>query len=288
MSDAVGVDIGGTNVRVAEVSADGTVGSVRRAATPSGDAEALAATVAELHGGAAEVIGVGIAGGVTSDGTLCGAPNLGMDGAPIGPLLEAALGRPVVIANDASVAVWAEHRCGAARGVDDVVMLTLGTGVGGGAVVGGRLLQGATGLASEFGHIIVDEGGASCACGNHGCLEAYASGTAMAMGDRNASAVAAAARDGDEVAAAHLARIGMWVGVGLASLVAALDPARILLGGGAGAAAFDEVAPAAREALADRLFARARREPPPVVRAELGDHAGVVGAALLALQEAHS
>lgn len=286
MADAIGIDIGGTNVRVAEVAADGTVGEVRRAPTPFGDATALAATIAELHGGTSGAIGVGIAGGVTAGGVLCGAPNLGMDGAPIGALLEEHLDTSVVVTNDASAAAWGEHRTGAGRGVEHMVMLTLGTGVGGGAVVAGRLLGGATGLAGEFGHIIVHEGGARCACGNQGCLEAYASGTAMAMGDRNASTVAAAARDGDEVAVAHLTRIGTWVGIGLASLVATLDPGLVVLGGGAGVGTFDEIAPAARTALADRLFARERRDPPPVVRAELGDDAGVAGAALLALQEA--
>lgn len=286
VADALGIDIGGTNVRVAEVAADGSVGEVRRAPTPRGDAEALVATVAELHGGTAGVVGVGIAGGVTAEGVLCGAPNLELDGTPIGAMLEQGLDQPVLVTNDADAATWAEHQLGAGREVDDLVMLTLGTGVGGGAVIAGGLLRGATGLAAEFGHIIVAEGGARCACGNFGCLEAYASGTAMAMGQRNASTVAAAARDGDQVATAHLSRIGTWVGIGLASLVAALDPALIALGGGAGAATFDLVAPTARTAMAERLFARDRRDPPPVVAAELGDDAGVAGAALLALQEA--
>lgn len=284
VADALGIDIGGTNVRVAEVAADGTVGDVRRAPTPRGDAEALVATIAELHGGTPGVVGVGIAGGVTAEGVLCGAPNLGLDGTPIGAMLEHELEQPVVVVNDADAATWAEHQLGAGRGVEHLVMLTLGTGVGGGAVVAGRLLAGATGLAAEFGHVIVADGGARCACGNRGCLEAYASGTAMALGDRTASAVAEAARGGDEVAAAHLARIGTWVGVGLAGLVAALDPALLALGGGAGSATFDLIAPAARTALVERLFARERREPPPLVAAELGDDAGVAGAGLLALQ----
>lgn len=285
MGDAVGIDIGGTNVRVADVAADGTVLDVRRAPTPFGDAETLVKLVAELVGDRTGPVGVGIAGGVTADGTLRGAPNLGLDGAPIGGLLEDALGRGVTITNDANAATWAEYRLGAGRDVQHLLLLTLGTGVGGGAVIDGALLRGATGLAAEFGHVIVHEGGAPCACGNRGCLEAYASGTVMAMGERSASVVAAEARNGDEDAIAHLASVGTWVGVGLAALVAVLDPARIVLGGGAGEAAFDQVAPAARAALAERLFARGRREPPPVVAAELGDRAGVAGAALLALEE---
>lgn len=283
MGDAIGIDIGGTNVRVADVAADGSVLDVRRARTPFGDADTLVKLLAELVGDLTGPVGVGIAGGITADGTLCGAPNLGIDGAPIGSMLGEAVGRGVTVVNDADAATWAEYRFGAGRGVDHLVLLTLGTGVGGGAVIDGALLRGATGLAAEFGHIIVHEGGAACACGNQGCLEAYASGTAMAMGDRDAGAVAAAAREGDEEAAAHLARVATWIGVGVASLVAALDPARIVLGGGAGEVAFDQLAPTVRATLAERLFGGPRREPPPVVAAELGDRAGVVGAALLAM-----
>ena len=285
MTDVTGVDIGGTSVRVARVDPDGTPGEVTRAATPHGDADALADVVAELVDDAAGPVGVGVAGGITVDGVLCGAPNLGMDGAPFGTLLEERLGRSPVIVNDADAATWAEYRVGAGRGVEDLLMLTLGTGVGGGAVIGGRLLRGGSGLAAEFGHVIVDEGGATCNCGNHGCLEAYASGSAMAMGQRRASDLAADALGGDSIAAAHLDRIGTWLGIGLAGLVNALDPSRVVIGGGAGTAAFDALVPAAEEALAARLFGRPNRTPPPLVRAELGDHAGVVGAALLALHE---
>lgn len=285
MREAIGVDIGGTNVRVARVAADGTVAEVRRAPTPFGDVKALVGVVAELHGGGDGPIGVGVAGGATADGTMCGAPNLGIDGEPFGQLLTARLGRSATILNDADAATWAEFRLGAGSDVEHLLMLTLGTGVGGGAVVAGRLLRGATGLAGEFGHMVVAEGGALCKCGNHGCLEAYASGSAMAMGDRRASDLAADARDGDPVATAHFTRIGNWLGIGMANLVNALDPARIVVGGGAGTAAFDLVVPAAREALAARLFGRPQRTPPPIVPAELGDDAGVVGAALLAMEE---
>ena len=291
MAEATGVDIGGTNVRVARVGPEGRTSDLERAATPVGDVEALADVVAELLDGTTGPVGVGIAGATTAEGVLCGAPNLGgIDGAPLGELLAERLGRRPTVLNDADAATWAEHRLGAGRGVDDVVMLTLGTGVGGGAVLGGRLLRGSGGLAAEFGHMIVREGGAVCSCGNHGCLEAYASGSAMAMGERNASDLARAAREGDEIAAAHLARIGTWLGIGLATLVNALDPAMLVIGGGAGSATFDVVAPAAEEALAARLYGRPHRSAPPLVRAQLGDDAGVVGAGLVALldQEDHS
>lgn len=286
MGDVVGADIGGTSIRVAPVAADGTVGEVRRARTPHGDAAAMADLVAELRGDADGPVGVGVAGGTLADGTLCGAPNLGIDGVPFGDLLAERLGRRATVVNDADAAAWAEFRVGAGRDVDHMVMLTLGTGVGGGAVVDGRLLRGATGLAAELGHVVVHEGGAPCACGNRGCLEGYASGTAMGMDGRPAAEVGAAAREGDVEAAAHLRRVGTWLGVGLAGLCNALDPALVVIGGGAGSALFDLVVPSAREALAERIFARALREPPPIVPAELGDHAGVVGAALLATEEA--
>jgi glucokinase len=286
---AIGVDVGGTNVRVAGVAADGSVTRAERRSTPYGDADglvaAIAAGVASFPGELP--LGVGIAGGVTGDGQLRGAPNLGIDGVRIGDLLRSAIGRSATVINDASAATWAEHRIGAARDVADVVLLTLGTGVGGGVVVRGQLLGGATGLAGELGHIIVDEGGAPCPCGNRGCLEAYASGNAMRLGDRSSTEVETAARSGDEDARAHLASVGTWVGVGAASLCAVLDPALIVLGGGAGSAVFDLVAPSARAALASRLFAREHRDPPPIVAAELGDTAGVVGAALLALDSVH-
>lgn len=287
MPEAIGVDIGGTNVRVARVGPEGRTSDLERAPTPVGDVAAIVEVVVELHAGAEGPVGVGVAGGTTDEGVLCGAPNLGgIDGAPFGALLTEALGRRPTILNDADAATWAEHRLGAGRGVDDLVMLTLGTGVGGGAVLGGRLVRGSTGLAAEFGHMVVHEGGATCSCGNRGCLEAYASGNAMAMGARSASDLAAAARDGDEIAAAHLARIGSWLGIGLASLVNALDPALLVIGGGAGSGTFDVVAPAAEQALAARLYGRPHRTSPPIVRAELGDDAGVVGAGLVALDEA--
>lgn len=284
MGDAVGIDIGGTNVRIATVARDGAVTDSARAPTPFGDVEALVATVVDLVRQRDDLpVGVGVAGGIGSDGVLCGAPNLGIDGARIGDLFDDALDRPVTVVNDADAATWAEARLGAGRGVDDLVVLTLGTGVGGGVVIGGRLLRGSSGLAGELGHIIVEEGGAACPCGNNGCLEAYASGTAMGDEGRSASELADAAGAGDRAAADRLAEVGTWLGVGIASIVNVLDPALVVIGGGAGEAVFDHIAPAARRALAERVFGRDHRAPPRVVPAELGDRAGTIGAALLAL-----
>jgi glucokinase len=287
---AIGVDVGGTNVRVAGVAADGTVVSSARVLTPVGDANALVSTLAGLINryDSALPVGVGLAGGADADGVLQYAPNLRMSGAPVGPALAEALGRRARLGNDATLAAWGEHAVGAAVGVDDVVLVTVGTGVGGGAVIGGRLLTGAYGLAGEVGHMIVAEGGAACGCGNNGCLEALASGSALALGDRDGATVAAAARAGEPEAAAHVAQVGCWLGVGMASLIAVLDPALVLVGGGAGAAAFDLLHPAIESSVAARLLGRGVRRPPPVRRAALGDDAGVVGAAFWALEEHRS
>jgi glucokinase len=302
---AVGVDVGGTNVRVATVAADGTVHETNRSGTPFGDPEALVdRIVGLLRGlGAGQLpVGVGIAGTVDRDGRVRYAANVGLQDAPVQQLLEDALGHEVVVRNDATVALWGERCAGAARGADDAVLLTLGTGVGGGLVVGGQLVGGTSGLATELGHVTVLSGGRECPCGNLGCLEAYTSGTAI--GRRGAArlptwdretllagaervtgaAVVDAAGRGDELAIEVVEEAGTWLGVGIATLVNALDPEVVVIGGGAGEAAFDLLLPAARTALRAHVFGLSRRTLPRVQVAELGDSAGVVGAALLATE----
>jgi len=313
---ALGVDVGGTNVRVAAVAADGGVVATGRAPTPFGDVEALVAAIAGLVreveaevevevGGERDAavplpVGVGVAGTVDRGGTVRYAANTGLSDAPVQDRLRASLERTVVVRNDATMAMWGESRAGAARSADDAVLLTLGTGVGGGLVVGGRLVEGHTGQATELGHVIVLDNGRRCPCGNLGCLEAYASGTSigrrasgrLATWDRGSSMdglepvsgadVVAAARAGDELALEVLDEAGTWLGVGIASLVNALDPAVVVIGGGAGSDAFELLHPTLLRALRSRVFGLAGRTLPDVVAAELGDSAGVVGAALLA------
>lgn len=298
---AVGVDVGGTNVRVALVDADHAV--LHRVAAPTlrGDVGSLVETVAglveDLDAEGAPV-GVGVAGIVDHDGVVRYGANVGLSDAPLARLLRARLGRCVVVRNDATVAMWGEHVAGAAVGVDDAVLLTVGTGVGGGVVTGGVLLEGASGLAAELGHMVVLEGGRDCTCGNQGCLEAYASGTAiasratarLATWDRptslpdapDGSQVVDAAHAGDELAVEVVQEVGRWLGVGAAGLVNALDPAVVVVGGGAGEAAFDLLAPAMVRSLRGHVYGLAHRTVPDVVPAALGDRAGVVGAAELA------
>lgn len=304
---AVGVDIGGTRLRAASVSADGTILDRQATTRPAADgAEAFgAAVVTALEElvtrlGPDLPVGIGIAAMVDREGRLVDAPNLDVAGLPLRDRVERALGTRAVVVNDATAACLAEARVGAARAHDDVVLLTVGTGVGGGAVVGGEVLRGAHGMATEFGHLVVAEGGRRCPCGNHGCLEAYASGRAVAaiaaehLADGRSSpalerervvdgeAVTRAARAGDPLASEVLQSAGFWLGVGIASLVNALDPAVVLVGGGAGAAMQDWLLPAARRSAEPRLLGTGRRPLPPIVPADLGDDAGVVGAALLA------
>jgi glucokinase len=307
---AVGLDIGGTNLRAGLVAADGTLLTRRTAHNPaprrSGDdaedalVDAIVAAWKDL--GSNLPLGVGIASLVRSGGHLLGGPNIGVHDLELGDRLRTATGTSVTVANDATVAVWGEHRAGAATGLDDVVLVTVGTGVGGGVVTGGRLLFGATGVASELGHIVVCADGRRCPCGARGCLEAYASGRSIgAIASERAAEgglsgalagraeitgqdVTEAAAAGDEEAALLLAEAGRWLGIGIGSLVNVFDPAVVLIGGGAGQAAGDWLLPAARDALTPQLIERERRRIPPVRLATLGDDAGMVGAGLLATQ----
>lgn len=304
---AVGVDVGGTNVRAGLVDGAGTIVDQGRAATPEDSRQRLATIVdlvtevVERTGASGVPVGVGAAGLVDLAGVVRYAPNLDWRDAPLQDDLAAALGVAVRVENDAAAAAWGEYRVGAAQhATGGALMLTVGTGVGGGLIVDDRLVRGATGIGGEFGHIIVSEGGPRCPCGNHGCLEALASGSAIgrmarqAVAEREApdsalfdmdevtgTAVTRAAQEGDALAVEILARAGTWLGVGIASLVNGLDPEVVLIGGGvlsAGALLLDP----AVEAYHGRVVAREHRTVPPVLRAELGQDAGLIGAALLA------
>lgn len=302
----IGVDLGGTKLAGAALGPDGQVLRRGRVTTPRDDPAALVDAVVDLvrELGEGVPVGVGAAGIIDRSGTVRYAPNLGVSALPLGDLLGDRLGVPVLVRNDATVALYGEWRAGAGRGVDDVVMLTVGTGVGGGALLGGRLVDGANGLAGELGHIIVHEGGRLCPCGNAGCLEAYASGTAIERRARSrirgggvtsvlaerpdeivGRAITDAAAADDAFAIEILAEAGSWLGVGIATLVNAFDPARVLVGGGAGANAGELLLSSARRSARDRTMGAPHRELPDIVLADLGDDAGVVGAGLLALSE---
>lgn len=255
---------------------------------------AAARAVAGGGDGAGEVrvpVGVGVPGLVDRRGMLRFAPHLaGARELDVGGALSSLLGCPVVVDNDATCAAWAEHRlpAGAAAGVDDVVLVTLGTGIGAGFVLGGRLHRGAHGFAGEVGHVVVDPDGPHCPCGKRGCWERFASGSALVamaadagLDETTAAGIAARAAAGDDVAAGVLAVFAHWVGVGLAGLVDTLDPAVVVVGGGvveAGAVLVDLVG----DAMWSAVEAPAHRPRVPVVPASLGPRAGAVGAALLA------
>jgi glucokinase len=309
---ALGIDIGGTKVQIALVDAAGAVLGERR--IPSAPEKGVRGVVAEIaaaaraefgvaFGGACGV-GMSVAGQVDAAGVVVGAPNLGWTRAPLGAELAAAFGLPVHVANDVRAATLAEWRFGAGRGFDDVVVLFLGTGIGGGIVSGGRLLEGAGGFAGEFGHATVVADGRPCHCRNRGCIEAYAGGwaiaerareaaladaaagavlLALAGGDADAIAAetVAAARDrGDALAVRLVAETGHYLGAALVGLVNGLNPARVVLGGGVLEGFPELVTLAAAEVLAHALPAAAAGV--AVVPATLGTYAPVVGAAALA------
>lgn len=304
---AVGIDAGGTKLVAASITGDGDVVEQRRRVTPQGDPDALVSILVELArelGGGDLPVGVGIAGIVSREGELRYGPNVSVSDLPLSRDLTDALGVEVAVANDATVALFGEVTAGAGNGVEDALMLTLGTGVGGAAMIRGHLLEGAHGFAGEFGHVVVAEGGRGCPCGNRGCLEAYASGRAVGRhaaellktGDAGAAdsslaalegevdgrAVTEAAEGGDAFAQRMWTEAGFWLGVGMTSLVNALDPALVLVGGGAAPRNAEWVLPEAERVLGERIMGRTLRDPPPVVLAALGDDAGMIGAGLLA------
>jgi len=279
-------------------------------------AEAVEAVVAELdravrrsvapHRDPAPTVGVGAPGMVDRESQLRFAPNLPQAaGVDWGELVGGRLpGRAVLVENDANVAALAEHRLGAARGYAHVVMVTLGTGIGGGIVVDGRVLAGSAGFAGEIGHMVVDPAGPACPCGRRGCWERFASGAGLgelareaAMAGRLGAVVAltgdpesvrgedvsAAAAAGDPEARRVIEEVGWWVGFGLANLAAVLDPECFVLGGGV-AQAGDVLIEAARATFSSLVEGGGLRPHAAVVRAAFGERAGAVGAALAARQ----
>ncbi len=304
-----GVDLGGTNLRVGLVDPDGTVVDERRVATPrtldeivdriAGTVRAFAPLRPE-----ARALGVGAAGMVDHEGTIHYSPNVpAFIEAPVRARLEDAVGFPTVVDNDANVAVVAELVHGAARGCSEVLLITLGTGVGGGVVTRGEVLRGAHGFGTEIGHFQVDPHGPLCACGQRGHWEAVASGTALgALGREWAAAGAAAsvleraggridditgvlvgdvAQTGAEDAVAVLEEYARRVAIGLVGLVNIFDPELVVVSGGL-VELGDVLLGPMRAAFDGRIEGATHRPPVPIVAAELGGQAGVVGAAVLA------
>ncbi|MCW4459389.1 ROK family glucokinase [Microbacterium sp. MPKO10] len=307
---AIGIDIGGTKIAGAVVDDDGEIVTEDRVPSPARDSSAIEDAVVDMvtrlraeH----EVAGVGVAAAGFIDAaqsTVYYAPNLSWRNEPFRAKLTARLDMPVVIENDANAAGWAEFRFGAARLVSDMVMLTIGTGVGGAIVTGDELFRGGFGTGGELGHIRLIPGGLPCGCGVRGCLEQYGSGRALGrLADELADAggigqALADAREaaggrlsgtdiydliiaGDGGALTALRRLGSYIGQGCATLGAVLDPQMFVLGGGV-AQAGELLLEPVRAAYLENLPARGFHPEPEFVIAELVNDAGVVGAADLA------
>lgn len=315
---AIGIDIGGTKVAGGIVDAHGTVlrrarrDTPHRSTSPRVVEDTIISVVDELlaSGDDVSAVGIGAAGFVAADrATVVFAPHLSWRNEPLRERLGERVELPIFVDNDANAAVWAEHRFGAGRGESHLVMVNLGTGIGGGIVLDGRVIRGRFGIAGEFGHMQVVPDGIRCECGNRGCWEQYASGNAlvrearalMSAGspvvsdlfdrvgghpeDLTGPLVTEAAKDGDPLARELLGEIGRWLGIGMADLAAALDPGTFVIGGGVSAAGELLLGPA-REAFRRQLTGRGYRPEARIVQAELGNEAGLVGAADLARTDA--
>ncbi len=308
------VDLGGTQIRAALVQADGRMEA--RVAMATQASEGLEAVLARIEGAIRQVWPPGeeiaalslTAPGPTDDrqGVLLFAPNLpGWENVPLRDRLQGTFGVPTFVGNDANLAALGERRFGAGQGVNDLVYLTVSTGIGGGLILGGKLFEGARGLGGEVGHIVVEAEGPLCGCGNRGCLEALASGTAIGLAARaalrsgessllqdwargeperiTAREVAQAARAGDGLARRLLERAGFYIGVALVSLMYLLNPSLFVIGGSvakAGELLFGPIEETVR-ARAPEVYWRET----PILPAALGDDVGLLGALALALEK---
>ncbi|MGO2659921.1 ROK family glucokinase [Mycetocola reblochoni] len=307
---AVGIDIGGTKIAGAVIDEDGAILDQRRTPTPAGDAAAVEDAVVEMIESlrvSTPVSSVGIAAAGFVDAARSSvyyAPNISWRNEPIADRVEARTGLPVVVENDANAAGWAEFRFGAGQLVSDMVMVTIGTGVGGAIITEDRLFRGGFGAAAEIGHMRVVPGGLPCGCGRFGCFEQYGSGRALqryaeqiaaepgedgrgfraaieANGSLNGGLIAQLTSAGDPGAIRALRELGTWIGEGCASLSAVLDPQMFVIGGGVAQSDALLLGPIV-EAFEASLPARGHHPEPRFEIAQLVNDAGVVGAADLA------
>ncbi|MHB8274375.1 MAG: ROK family glucokinase, partial [Dermatophilaceae bacterium] len=313
---AIGIDIGGTKVAGGLVDVGGFIthrarrDTPHRSKSPSVVEDTIVEVVAELMqlvgSGTVAAVGIGAAGFVAADrATVVFAPHLSWRHEPLQEALQKRIAMPIFVDNDANAAAWAEWKFGAAQGETHLMMITLGTGIGGGILINGQVQRGRFGIAGEFGHMQVVPGGHRCECGNRGCWEQYASGNALVRearslfsanspiasdlfdraegipGNLTGPLITQAARDGDPTARELLAEIGNWLGVGIANLAAAFDPGTFVIGGGMSAAG-DLLLASARETFKRQLTGRGYRPEARIVAAALGNEAGLIGAADLA------
>jgi glucokinase len=311
MTLTIGVDVGGTKIAAGVVTDRGEIVESLRRNTPARDKVATEGAIVSLVRELSSryevaAVGIGAAGYVdAARSTVLFAPNLAWRNEPLRASVEKQVGLPVVIENDANAAAWAEFRFGAGADVNELLMVAVGTGIGGGVVLDGHLFRGSFGIASEFGHIRLVPGGRLCGCGNYGCWEQYASGRALVRQVREVAkagspaaarmlgqagedpeaitgqVVTEAAKDGDPLAVEAFNEVGRWLGEGLADLVAVFDPAIIVIGGGVSEAAELLLGPA-RTGLEHELAGRGHRPEPELRPASLANTAGVIGAADLA------
>jgi glucokinase len=294
------VDLGGTHLRVALVDETGRILEHLKQETPKADSpeDILAALVSAARAWDCEskpvvAASIMVPGAVDSDkAVVVQAPNLpSLINFNLKAELQRRLGWPVFLENDANAAAVGEMWLGAARGCTDVVSVTLGTGVGGGVILKGRLWRGSHGSAGEIGHTTVDPfSGLKCKCGNTGCLELFASATAivrmareLGMEKSSAEEVYDAGRNGDKQALTVFTRFGMYLGIGLANLINLIDPQVIVLTGGA-VNGWDLFANEMYRQVGERAF-RATAQQVKIARSECGDNAGLLGAARIALQD---
>jgi glucokinase len=292
----IGVDVGGTKTLAAVVAPDGTIEQRLLSETDTSSSEALLDQldrVVDQVRGEAKVAAVGF--GLPSridqrSGRAVASVNIPLEGVDFRDRMHARQGLPIGIDNDANAAAIGEWKAGAARGAQHVVMLTLGTGVGGGLILDGRPYRGATGTGAELGHIVIERDGLPCGCGGHGHLETYAAGPAsdaravelFGAGSHGAELVDHA-KEGNAEAIEALAEIGRALGAGIASFVNVFEPELVVVGGGFGTAAGELLLAPAREVLSvEGLFPA--RDTVRVVPAELGVEAGVIGAGMIAFE----
>ncbi|GAA2725046.1 MULTISPECIES: ROK family glucokinase [Streptomyces] len=312
MGLTIGVDIGGTKIAAGVVDEEGTILAtckVPTPETPEGVIDAIADAVRTVSEGfEVEAVGIGAAGYVDDKrATVLFAPNINWRHEALKDKVEQRVGLPVVVENDANAAAWGEYRFGAGQGHDDVICITLGTGLGGGIIIGNKLRRGRFGVAAEFGHIRVVPDGLLCGCGSQGCWEQYASGRALvryarqraqatpenatvllSLGDGTPEGIQGkhisdAARQGDPVAIDSFRELARWAGAGLADLASLFDPSAFIVGGGVSDEG-DLVLDPIRKSFKRWLVGSQWRPHAQVLAAQLGGKAGLVGAADLARQ----
>jgi glucokinase len=294
---AIGVDLGGTKILAGVVARDGSVVRRHERPTPQDSQEhvlaELESAVAELLDGSVGAVGFGVPSPIDqARGVVVRCVNLPLENAPLRDRMHERFDLPVGLDNDANAAAIGEWRAGAGRGEDDLVMLTLGTGVGGGVISGGAPFRGRNGVGAELGHVVVVHDGRLCqgACTGHGHLEAYVSGSAATAAAREAFGPSADAHrlvrladEGDASARELLEELAGYLGSGIGSFVNLFAPQLVVLGGGFGVAAFDHLSGPAEE-LARREALEPMRSDVRLAKAELGTAAGLIGAAFVGFE----